>query len=328
MGVSAEPVRWGFLSTAQINDAVLRGARKSDRLEVVAVASRDQRRAEAYARERGIPRAHGSYEALLEDPDVEAVYISLPNSLHVDWSIRALEAGKHVLCEKPLDRRPEEVERAFDAAEAADRLLMEAFMWRHHPQSHRLKELVDEGAIGELRLVRAAFSFQLTRLEDVRMRPELDGGSLMDVGCYCISGARFLAGEPETVFGEQVLSATGVDVRFAATMRFPGDVLAHFDCAFDLPRRNELEAVGSGGSLRLPDPWIIDERALELRCDGRVEAVPVGHTNKYQLELENLGDAIRGRADPLLGREDAVSQARALDAVLRSAAAGEPVRPA
>jgi xylose dehydrogenase (NAD/NADP) len=328
MGVSAEPVRWGFLSTAQINDAVLRGARKSDRLEVVAVASRDQRRAEAYARERGIPRAHGSYEALLEDPDVEAVYISLPNSLHVDWSIRALEAGKHVLCEKPLDRRPEEVERAFDAAEAADRLLMEAFMWRHHPQSHRLKELVDEGAIGELRLVRAAFSFQLTRLEDVRMRPELDGGSLMDVGCYCISGARFLAGEPETVFGEQVLSATGVDVRFAATMRFPGDVLAHFDCAFDLPRRNELEAVGSGGSLRLPDPWIIDERALELRRDGRVEAVPVGHTNKYQLELENLGDAIRGRADPLLGREDAVSQARALDAVLRSAAAGEPVRPA
>jgi predicted dehydrogenase len=326
MGMSPEPVRWGFLSTARINDAVLRGARKSDRLEVAAVASRDHARAEAYARERDIPRAHGSYEALLEDPDIDAVYISLPNSLHVEWTVRALEAGKHVLCEKPLDRRPQEVERVFDAAERADRLLMEAFMWRHHPQSRRLKELVEEGAIGELRLVASAFSFQLTLLEDVRLRPELQGGSLLDVGCYCVSAARLLAGEPEVVYGEQVLSPTGVDVRFAATMRFPRDVLGHFDCAFDLPLRGVVEAVGSEGSVLASDPFILgDERALELRRGDGVEQVAVDHTNKYQLELENLSDAIRGQAEPLLGREDAVAQARALDGLLRSAETGEPV---
>jgi xylose dehydrogenase (NAD/NADP) len=326
VGLSAEPVRWGVLSTARINDAVIRGARKSDRVDVLAVASRDQARADAYARRNGYPRAYGTYDALLDDPDIEAVYISLPNSLHVEWSIRALDAGKHVLCEKPLDRSPEEVQRAFDAAEQADRFLMEGFMWRHHPQTLRLKELVHEGAIGELRLVGAAFSFQLTRLEDVRMRPELQGGALLDVGCYCVSAARLLAGEPEAVYGEQVLSSSGVDVRFAATMRFPGEVLAHFDCAFDLPARSVVEVVGSEGSLVSSDPFILgDGRALELRRADGVEPVAVDHVNKYQLELENLGDAIRGVADPLLGRADAVGQARTLDALLRSAESGAPI---
>jgi D-xylose 1-dehydrogenase (NADP+, D-xylono-1,5-lactone-forming) len=327
--MSTEPVRWGVLSTARINDAVIRGARKSDRVEVVAVASRDQARADAYARAHGYPRAYGSYEALLADPELEAIYISLPNSLHVEWAIRALEAGKHVLCEKPLDRSLAEVERAFDAAEAADRFLMEAFMWRHHPQTLRLKQLVEEGAIGELRLVASTFSFQLTRLEDVRMRPELQGGSLLDVGCYCVSAARLLAGEPEVVYGEQVLSTSGVDVRFAATLRFDRDVLAHFDCAFDLPARSVLEVVGSEGSLVAFAPFILgDDRGLELRRGGSPERIDPGHTNKYQLEFENLSDAIRGRADPLLGRDDAVGQARALDALLRSAERGEAVRPA
>jgi xylose dehydrogenase (NAD/NADP) len=324
-----DPVRWGVMSTARINDLVVRGARKSDRVDILAVASRDEARAEAYARANGYARAYGSYEALLGDPELEAVYISLPNSLHVEWSIRALEAGKHVLCEKPLDRNPDEVERAFDAAEAADRFLMEAFMWRHHPQTMRLKQLVDEGAIGELRLVQSEFSFQLTRLEDVRMRPELQGGSLLDVGCYCVSAARLLAGEPEVVFGDQVLSASGVDVRFAATMRFPGDVLAHFDCAFDLPPRSAIEAVGSDGSLLASDPFILgDARALELRRSDGVEPIATGHTNKYQLEFENLSNAIRGRIEPLLGRADALGQARTLDALLRSAEEGESVRPA
>ena len=317
------------MSTARINEAVIRGARKSDRVEVLAVASRDQERADRYARDNGYPRAYGSYEALLEDPELEAVYVSLPNSLHVEWSIRALEAGKHVLCEKPLDRSPAEVERAFDAAEAADRFLMEAFMWRHHPQTLRLRQLVGEGAIGELRLVVSAFSFQLTRLEDVRMRPELQGGSLLDVGCYCVSAARLLAGEPDVVYGEQVLSSSGVDVRFAATMRFPGHVLAHFDCAFDLPARSMVEVVGSEGSLIASDPFILgNHRGLELRRGEAVERIEVEHTNKYQLEFENLSDAIRGRAEPLLGRDDALGQARTLDALLRSAERGEAVRPA
>ena len=152
-------VRFGILSTARINELVLAGARESELVEVTAVASRDQARAEEYAREHGIPRAHGSYEELLADPELDAVYISLPSSLHVEWSIKALEAGKHVLCEKPLSRRPDDVERAFDVANRTGLLLTEAFMYRHNAQTARLQELVAGGAIGQLRAVRAAFSF-------------------------------------------------------------------------------------------------------------------------------------------------------------------------
>ena len=221
MGVG-DAVSWGFLSTANINDKLLPGAEASPDVELVAVASRDLGRAEAYARERGIERAYGSYEDLLADPKIEAVYISLPNSMHVEWSIQALEAGKHVLCEKPLSRHPEDVERAFDAAEKAGRILMEAFMYRHNPQTKRLKELVEGGAIGRLRLVRAAFSFPLDDAANVRLNDELEGGGLMDVGCYCISGSRLLAGEPESVYGEQVAAPSGVDELFTGTLRFAG----------------------------------------------------------------------------------------------------------
>jgi D-xylose 1-dehydrogenase (NADP+, D-xylono-1,5-lactone-forming) len=317
-----EPVRLGLLSTARINARVLAAARDFRRVEVVAVASRDRRRAEDYAREHGVGRAHGSYEDLLSDPEVEAVYVSLPNALHVEWSIRALEAGKHVLCEKPLDRRPDEVERAFDAAEQADRFLLEAFMYRHHPQAGRLGELVEDGAIGELRLLRGAFSFPLTDLGNVRMRPDLDGGALMDVGCYCVHALRFLAGEPEVATGEQVLGSTGVDVRFAGTLRFSCDVVGHFDCGFDLPARRELEAVGSDGVLSVLDPWLVRETGLELRRADGVERIPVEDVDPFACELENLAGAIRGLADPLLGRRDAVGQARALEALYRSAREG------
>ncbi len=321
MGVDA-PVRWGFLSTAKINDQVLAGARESDRVDVVAVASRDEGRASAYARERGLERAHGSYEALLEDPDIEAVYISLPNSMHVDWSIRALEAGKHVLCEKPLTRRPEEVERAFDAAQAAGLHLMEAFMYRHNPQTARLKELVDGGAIGRLRLVRASFSFPLGNQGDVRLNAELDGGGLMDVGCYCVSGSRFLAGEPVEVFGRQVESASGVDELFTGALRFADDVLGELDCGLVLPVRDDLEAIGEEGSLFLDDPWHARKPVIELRTATGVERIEVEPENSYRLELENLSDAIRGRAEPLLGRADALGQARTIEALYRSAAEG------
>ncbi len=319
------PVRWGILSTARITRQVLEGAQLSDRVDVAAVASRDFDRARAFAAENGLVRAHGSYEALLDDADVEAVYIPLPNSMHVEWSIRALEAGKHVLCEKPLTRRPEEAERAFDAAERADRFLMEAFMWRHHPQTTRLAGLLEAGAIGELRLVRAAFSFPLTELANVRMRPELDGGALMDVGCYCVSGARLLAGEPERVTGEQVVAPSGVDVRFAGTMRFPGDVVAHFDCAFDLPSRSELEVSGSDGRLLIRDPWHARQPGIELVRGDERERIEIAPANRYQLQFENFGDAIRGAGAPLLGREDAVGQARALEALYRSADEGVAV---
>ena len=317
--------KWGIISTAHINRLVLAGARESDRVEMVGVASRDQARAEAYAREHGIERAYGSYEALLEDPVIEAVYLSLPNSLHVEWSVRSLEAGKHVLCEKPLDRRPEEVERAFDAAERSGRILMEAFMYRHNPQPARLRKLVADGAIGTLRSIRAAFSFSLDEVENVRLAADLDGGSLMDVGCYCVSGSRLVAGEPERVYGEQVVGESGVDVLFAGTMRFPGDVVAQFDCGFVLPDRDELEVVGSEGLLFLDDPWHARTPVIEVRREDGVEEVALEPQDSYRLELENLGDAIAGSAEPLLGRADAVGQARAIAALYRSAETGAPV---
>jgi D-xylose 1-dehydrogenase (NADP+, D-xylono-1,5-lactone-forming) len=316
---------WGIISTAHINRLVLAGARESDRVDVVAVASRDRARAEAYAREHGLERAYGSYEALLEDAEIEAVYISLPNSLHVEWSIRALEAGKHVLCEKPLDRRPEAVERAFDAADRAGRILTEAFMYRHNPQTAKLVELVSGGAVGALRLVRTSFSFSLANPENVRLAAALDGGALMDVGCYCVSGSRLLAGEPEEVFGRQVLGPSGVDVLFAATMRFPGEVVGQFDCGFVMPDRDELEVVGEEGSLFLDDPWHARTPVIELRRDGGVERIELEPADSYRLELENLADAAAGRAAPLLGREDALGQARTIEALYRSAAEGAPV---
>jgi D-xylose 1-dehydrogenase (NADP+, D-xylono-1,5-lactone-forming) len=318
-------VAWGFLSTANINRKVLAGARESGAVDVVAVASRDQARADAYAREHRIERAHGSYEALLEDPEVEAVYISLPNSLHVEWSIRALQAGKHVLCEKPLTRREREAEEAFDAADDAGRILMEAFMYRHNPQTRRLTELVGEGAIGRLQLVRAAFSFPVQGEGNVRLNAALDGGSLMDVGCYCISGARLLAGEPERVYGEQVVEDAGVDVLFCGTMRFEGGVVAQFDSGLFLPHRDELEAIGDEGSLFLDDPWHCTSPGILLRREDGEEAIPVEAADSYRLEIENMSAAIRGEAEPLLGREDALGQARALEALYRSAGEGVPV---
>jgi xylose dehydrogenase (NAD/NADP) len=319
------PVKWGFLSTANINDKLLPAAAESTRVEVIAVASRDVARAEAYARARGIERAYGSYVELLADPDVEAVYISLPNSLHVEWSIRALESGKHVLCEKPLSRHPEDVARAFDVAERAGRLLMEAFMYRHNPQTMRLKELVEGGAIGDLRLIRAAFSFPLTDSPNVRLDPALDGGGLMDVGCYCVSGVRLFAGEPEHVYGEQIAASTGVDEVFVGTMRFPGDVLAEIDAGLVLPMRDELEAIGEEGSLFVDDPWHCRTPGIELRTKAGTEEISVDRADSYRLELENMSDAIRGRAEPLLGREDALGQARAIEALYRSAAEARPV---
>ena len=325
-------VAWGVLSTAKINTLVLEGARQSDRVDVVAVASRDRRRAENYARRNGIERAYGSYEALLDDPDLEAVYISLPNGMHAEWAIRALEAGKHVLVEKPFSRRAEEVEHAFDVAERQRRLVMEAFMYRHNPQTRRFKDLIDEGAIGALQLIRAAFSFTMPDpAGDVRNKPELEGGALMDVGCYCVSASRLLAGEPQRVYGEQVTGNSGVDVRFAATLRFPDDVVGQFDCGLVIPGRDELEAIGEEGTLFTDDPWHCREPLIELRrrpddkTPEQVERIEIERAHSYRLELENLSDALSGRAEPLLGRSDAVGQARTIEALYRSAAEAAPV---
>jgi predicted dehydrogenase len=313
-------MRLGLVSTANINQQILIGAAESDEVEVTAVGSRDGARAQAYASEHGIPRAHASYEALLEDPEVDAVYISLPNGMHHEWTLKSIEAGKHVLVEKPYSRRAAEVEEAWDAAERAGLVVMEAFMYRHHPQIAKAKELVDGGAIGRLRLVRTWFSFLLRDETNVRMLPDLDGGALMDVGCYTVSGARLFGGEPERLVAQQVTGPTGVDVDFYITARFPNEVVARCDSSFTMPRRQRLEAVGEEGSVVLEAPWRVDwgGRLYIDREDG-IEEVDVPEANPYRLELENLARAIRGEEPPLLGRDDALGQARMIEAAYRSA---------
>lgn len=326
-----DALRLGLLSTANINRQILSGANETDRVTVVAVASRDVAAAQAYAVEHGIERAHGSYEALLADGEIDAVYIGLPNGMHHEWTMRALAAGKHVLVEKPYTRRAAEVEAAFDAADTAGLVLMEAFMYRHHPQTAVVRDLVAAGAIGRLQAVRTVFTFPLEDLTNVRALPELDGGALMDVGCYCVSGIRLLAGEPERVSGEQVVGSTGVDMAFHGTLRCAEDVIGQFEASFRSPQRQIVEAIGSDGVLTVEAPFRADwgGQVRLARPDGETlsagEVVDVPGGNSYRLQLDNLADATQGRAPQLLGREDALGQARTIEALYLSAADGRAV---
>jgi xylose dehydrogenase (NAD/NADP) len=320
------PLRLGLVGTANINTEILRAAATTPAVDVVAVGSREALRAQAYALEHAIPRPHGSYDELLGDEEVDAVYISLPNGLHHEWTMQALAAGKHVLCEKPYSRRPADVEEAFGAAEAAGLVLMEAFMYRHHPQTRRVAELVAEGAIGPLRLIRTSFSFVLSDQTNIRALPELDGGALMDIGCYCVSGARLLAGEPASVLAEQVVGPTGVDLTLTGVLRFPGDVVAQIDCSFALPRQQRLEVEGEDATIVVEAPWRVDFGGAAFVRRGRaVEPIELEEADSYRLELENFAGAVDGREPPLLGREDALGQARAIKALYRAAADGRGV---
>jgi predicted dehydrogenase len=320
-----DTVRWGLLSTARINQALIAGIRAADGAELVAVASRSEASASAYAAEQEIPRAHGSYEALLADPEVDVVYVSLPNALHVPWSVTALQAGKHVLCEKPMTRRAADVIEAYDVAAHAERLLMEAFMWRYHPQTELVARLAGDGTLGELRQVRAAFSFSLPDAGNVRWDPALEGGALMDVGCYCVSALRLLCGEPERVSCETV-DREGVDARTSGLLRFRGGVLGTFECAFDTAARSFLEVTGSEGRLLVEDPWKAPGPGPELvRGDGSRERLEVEVVNPYAREVEDLSRAVREGGEPRLGRADALGQARTIEALYRSAAEGRAV---
>jgi xylose dehydrogenase (NAD/NADP) len=313
-------LRWGLLSTARINDAFLTGVAQSPSADVVAVASRDVERARGYAQAHGIASAHGSYEALLADPAVDAVYISLPNGMHLDWTERALRAGKHVLCEKPLGRDPDAVAAVFDLAEQQGLALREAFMYRHHPQTLRLAELVAEGAIGTPRSIRSSFSFVLSDHDDVRLSADLEGGALLDLGCYCVSASRLLAGEPESVAGVSVVGGRGVDVSFAGAMRFPGEIIAAFDASFRTADGSWLEVAGEAGVLRVEDPWHIHTPGIVHRDARGERPIEIATANSYRLEAEDLAAVIGGGGGGGgLGREDAIGQARALGMLHRAA---------
>jgi predicted dehydrogenase len=316
---SSDKIRWGIIGPGGIASRLVQDAGRAANFSVVAVGSRSLDRAAKFASRFGIARAHGSYEALLADPEVDAVYIGLPNSLHHPMTMQALAAGKHVLSEKPYSRHPEQVEEAFDAADAAGLMLMEAFMWRHSPQTRRFMELLPE--VGELQSIRSTFCFAMENKSDVRLEPDLDGGALMDVGCYAISGSRLVAGsEPVRVFGEQTVGPSGVDERFSGLLTFSSGLVAEIVAGFTSEQRS-LEAVGSRGTLLSRDPWLADLGGIELNG----HAQPVVPDDAYRLEMENLSAAILGHGRPLLGRADALGQARAIDALYRSAASGQAV---
>jgi D-xylose 1-dehydrogenase (NADP+, D-xylono-1,5-lactone-forming) len=330
-----DKLRWGVLSTASIARLVIEATRAADHAEFVAVASRDAARARAFAGELGLEASFGSYEELLASDAVDAVYVAVPVALHTEWTVRALQAGKHVLCEKPFATSAADASRCFDAAEAAGRRCVEGLMWRHHPQTTLARRLVGDGAIGRLTYVRAALSVR-TGAGDIRRSVDLGGGALGDLGCYCVSAIRLFAGEPERLYADQVRDGpAGVDLRLAATLHLPGGVLAQFDVALDVTRRDELELVGTEGRLALLDPWLCRSDHLELSRDGRVEHVPVdpggtlGLTDPdhdvYRIELDTVSAALAAGEEPSFGRDDAIAQASALEALRRSADHGTPV---
>jgi D-xylose 1-dehydrogenase (NADP+, D-xylono-1,5-lactone-forming) len=323
-------LKWGILGTARINRALIPPLSISPRNKLLAVASRDLARAQAYAAEQGIERAHGSYEALLANPEVDVVYISLPNHLHAEWSIRAAAAGKHVLCEKPLALSVEDVDRVAEAARQYGVVIAEAFMYRHHPQTLKVVELINEGAIGRLQLVRGGFTFMLDRPEDIRLKPEMGGGSIWDVGCYPISYARTVAGgiAPEEVFGWQEVGPTGIDMAFFGQMRFPGGVIAQIDSGFNSEYRTVMEFIGDQGRITVPQSFKPDpESHLYLRKgDAPHEKIRFADPELYLGEVEDLYDAaVYGKPQriPLSDTRQNIATIRSL---LASAETGAPVK--
>jgi len=320
-------LNWGLLSTANINQALITPLRASKRNSLFAVASRTQDSADKYAREWKIPHAYGSYAAMLADPEIDVIYISLPNHLHTEWTIKAVEAGKHVLCEKPLALNVEEVDAIQSAARKQGRVVAEAFMYRHHPQTLKVQELVKSGSLGTLKLIRGAFSFFLTRDGDVRLDPAMGGGSIWDVGCYPISYTRSVLGEnPLEVFGWQATGPTGIDDTFVGQMRFGHDVLAQFDCSFVIPLRWFMEIAGSEGILKIPSPFKpeTDEKIYLTRGD-KTETITVKGQELYIGEVEDMADAVLLGREPRIALDDSRANVAVIFALLESARAGKPV---
>lgn len=324
----AKVLNWGLLSTARINRALIPPLRASKRNQLLAVGSRSQETADRYAHEWKVPRAHGSYEALLADPEIDVIYNPLPNHLHALWTIKAIEAGKHVLCEKPLALSVDEVDTVKEAARKHGRVVAEAFMYRHHPQTLKVQELVKSGSIGTLKLIRGSFTYVLHREGDVRLDPAMGGGSIWDVGCYPISYARAVVGEsPLEVFGWQVTGPTGIDDTFLGQMRFANDVYAQFDSSFVIPFHTFMEIIGSEGTLNIPKPFKpeVDEK-IYLTRDNKTETIKIKGQELYIGEVEDMADAILLEKASRVSLEDSRVNVAVISALLESARIGKPVK--
>ena len=323
----SETLAWGVLATGKIAGTFAKAIAQSKTGRLAAVASRTQAQADAYAREWKIPKAYGSYESLLADPEIDVIYNSLPNHLHAEWTIKAAQAGKHVLCEKPLALSVAEVDAIEAAARQAGVVVTEAFMYRHHPQALKARELVATGAIGQLLVIRGVFTISLDRPQDIRLDPAKGGGCVWDLGCYPVSYARYLAdAEPLEVFGWQVIGASGVDEVFSGQLRFPGEVLAQFQASFRLPYNAVMELAGTKGALRVPTPFLESQDVvLQLVHGDHSEIIPTPGPDRYLLEVENLSAAILEGQPPRISLAHSRANVATLVALLQSAREGRPV---
>jgi predicted dehydrogenase len=327
-----QPVNWGIISTALIGTAkVIPAMQKSKHCRIQAIASRDLALAKKWAKELGIPKAYGSYEELLADREIEAVYNPLPNHLHVPWSIKAAEAGKHVLCEKPIALDAKEAEQLVAARNRTGKLITEAFMVRSHPQWLRARELVRQGKIGDLRAVQGLFTYFLTDPENVRNKADIGGGGLYDIGCYPIVTSRFLFGaEPTRVVGlierDPVLE---IDRLASAILDFPSGQ-ASFMCSTQLVPYQRMQILGTKGRIEVEIPFnappdkpcriFVDDGSALGDASAKEEAFPV--CDQYGIQGDLFSEAIRSGKPPEFPLENAVQNMRIIDAIFRSAKAG------
>ena len=320
-------LNWGLLSTAKINRALIPPLRASKRTRLLGVASRNQSSADGYAREWNIPRAYGSYEAMLADPEIDVIYNPLPNHLHAEWTIKALQAGKNVLCEKPMVLTLAEADQIIAATQETGKVVAEAFMYRHHPQTLKVKELIDSGAIGEMQLIKGAFTFTLKREGNFRWVREYGGGSLWDVGCYPISFARMLVGvEPAEVFGWQVTGPEGSDDSFFGQMRFGNGVHMQFDCGFTSTPRSFIEIVGTAGSMQVPNAFKPGRKSeFKIIRGDEIETIKIKGQELYLGEVEDMCNAILNQQPPRISLSDSRNNIAAILGLYKSAQEGNPI---
>jgi predicted dehydrogenase len=321
-------MRFGVLSTAHIGTGSVIPAIQASDHEVLAIASRDGERAASVAESLGIPRAYGSYEDLLADGDLDAVYNPLPNALHAEWTKRAADAGLDVLCEKPLAVDADEARAVFDYCEDAGVTVMEAFMYRFDPRMERALEVV-RTELGEIRTVDAHFSFRIDDDSDIRLDPDLAGGSVMDVGCYAISAARQFLGEPGRVYATTSDSRDcGVDTSMAGVLEYDSGVTARVSSGFDTPVEKFVSVGTTDGWLRIEPAFYVDpdaETTLEYSVDGRTVTETFDPVDFYRLEAEAFADAVVAGRSPPIDRTETLANMTVIDAVYDSAAVGEPI---
>jgi predicted dehydrogenase len=294
---------WGILGPGRIAPRVVRALAGNPRGVLRAVAGRDPARAAAFAAQHGAAVSHPAFQALVDDPAIDVIYIALPNSLHAEWTVRALDAGKHVLCEKPLAMTVAEVDAIIAAAERSGRIAVEAFMYLHHPQIQLALDLVRSGELGTVQVVSGAFSFLLDHPNDPRVDPDLGGGSLWDVGCYPVSVSRRIAAEePAAIAGMGRFDERGVDRAFVGALRFPSGLLAHFESGFEAPDRERVEIVGSAATLVLDHPFLSQPDGppptMTLRRDEGATAIEIEAVDQVRRMVDDLQAAILDGTPP------------------------------